>query len=108
MPQRTEDLVISCVEGWSAMATWTGVSVAELLRHAGVESGAVKVGSAQQVGGYRSSELSSAAVGDPRALLALELNGEPLAPDHGAPVRLVAPNRPGVLQTKWVTRVERI
>lgn len=107
LPQRSEQLVISCVEGWSAMATWTGVPVIELLRHAGVEPGAVTVSSAQQVGGYRSSELSAEAVSDPRALLALDLEGEPLSADHGAPVRLIAPNRPGVLQTKWITRVER-
>ena len=30
------------------------------------------------------------------------------APDHGAPCRLIAPNRPGVLQTKWIERVEVI
>lgn len=106
LPQRTEALVISCVEGWSAMATWSGVPVVELLAHAGMPSGAVTVVSAQQVGGYRSSELSARAVADPRCLLALDLEGEPLAEDHGAPVRLIAPNRPGVAQTKWVTRVE--
>ncbi|MFI1769566.1 molybdopterin-dependent oxidoreductase, partial [Streptomyces sp. NPDC020800] len=33
-------------------------------------------------------------------------NGEELSPDHGYPVRLMAPNRPGVLQTKWVGRLE--
>ena len=41
----------------------------------------------------------------PRTLLATGLNGSPLDPDHGYPVRLIAPNRPGVLQTKWVTKV---
>ena len=39
---------------------------------------------------------------DPLTLLALRLGGEPLHPDHGYPCRLIAPNRPGVLQTKWV------
>ena len=43
---------------------------------------------------------------DDRTLLALALNGEPLALDHGYPARIIAPNRPGVLQTKWVTRLE--
>ena len=43
---------------------------------------------------------------DPLTLLALQLNGEPLAIDHGYPGRLIAPNRPGVLQTKWVSRLE--
>jgi len=38
-------------------------------------------------------------------MLALELNGAPLHIDHGFPVRLIGPNRPGVQQTKWVTSV---
>jgi DMSO/TMAO reductase YedYZ molybdopterin-dependent catalytic subunit len=51
---------------------------------------------------YRESIVDSAHATDGLTLLALELNGEPLAPDHGSPARLIAPNRPGVLQTKWV------
>ena len=43
---------------------------------------------------------------DDRTLLALDLAGEPLSLDHGFPCRLIAPNRPGVLQTKWVSRLE--
>jgi len=39
-------------------------------------------------------------------LLALDLSGEPLSLDHGFPCRLIAPDRPGVLQTKWVARLE--
>jgi DMSO/TMAO reductase YedYZ molybdopterin-dependent catalytic subunit len=42
---------------------------------------------------------------DPDTLLALELNGETLDLDHGYPVRLIAPDRPGVLQTKWISKV---
>ena len=40
------------------------------------------------------------------ALLATHLNGERLNLDHGYPLRLIAPNRPGVLQTKWLHRME--
>jgi DMSO/TMAO reductase YedYZ molybdopterin-dependent catalytic subunit len=43
---------------------------------------------------------------DPQALLALTLAGEPLSLDHGFPCRIIAPNRPGALQTKWVNRLE--
>jgi DMSO/TMAO reductase YedYZ molybdopterin-dependent catalytic subunit len=43
---------------------------------------------------------------DPLSLLALFVNGEVLREDHGYPARVIAPNRPGVLQTKWVTRME--
>jgi DMSO/TMAO reductase YedYZ molybdopterin-dependent catalytic subunit len=42
---------------------------------------------------------------DRATLIALRLAGEPLALDHGFPARLIAPNRPGVLQTKWVSRI---
>ena len=54
---------------------------------------------------YGRSELNRGHAADPDTLLALLLNGEPLHPDHGAPLRLIGPNRPGVMQTKWVTRL---
>jgi DMSO/TMAO reductase YedYZ molybdopterin-dependent catalytic subunit len=50
--------------------------------------------------------LPAAFVGDPRTLLALDLAGEPLSLDHGFPCRVIAPNRPGVLQTKWGASLE--
>jgi DMSO/TMAO reductase YedYZ molybdopterin-dependent catalytic subunit len=39
-------------------------------------------------------------------LIALKLNGQTLDLDHGYPCRLIAPTRPGVLQTKWLARIE--
>ncbi|HLJ08131.1 MAG TPA: molybdopterin-dependent oxidoreductase [Acidimicrobiia bacterium] len=42
---------------------------------------------------------------DPDTLLATHLDGEALSEDHGFPLRLIGPDRPGVNQTKWVTRV---
>jgi DMSO/TMAO reductase YedYZ molybdopterin-dependent catalytic subunit len=106
MPQRTEELPISCVEGWSATAVWRGVPVAEVLRRVGLGPSDSTVRSAQVRGGYRDSELTARAIEDERCLLALEVNGEDLHPDHGAPLRLIAPNRPGVMQTKWVVELE--
>ncbi len=106
MPQRTETLPIACVEGWSADAVWTGVPLLAVLEHAGVGAVDATIRSAQTRGGYRSSEVSAAAAEDARCLLALRVNGEALHPDHGSPVRLIGPNRPGVLQTKWVVEVE--
>ncbi|MFG1708610.1 molybdopterin-dependent oxidoreductase [Nonomuraea sp. M3C6] len=38
-------------------------------------------------------------------MLVLKINGRTLDADHGYPVRLIAPNRPGVMQTKWVAAV---
>lgn len=41
-------------------------------------------------------------------LLCYEMNGEPLPPEHGAPVRLIAPGWYGVANVKWLTRIEVI
>ncbi len=106
LPQRTATLPIACVEGWSASRTWRGVSVRHLLDLSGAPADArVQVHSIQQHLAYRSSELDPAQSGDGDTLLALDVDGETLHLDHGYPVRLIGPNRPGVLQTKWVQRL---
>lgn len=107
MPQTTAELPIACVEGWSASATWSGVPVADLLRLAGASpDSAVRVQSLERDGAYGSSMLPAIHTADPLTLLALRVNGERLDLDHGYPCRIIAPSRPGVLQTKWVTRLE--
>jgi DMSO/TMAO reductase YedYZ molybdopterin-dependent catalytic subunit len=107
LPQHEVELPIACVEGWSKSARWTGVRVRDLLERAGApEHARVRVVSLQSRGGYRVSEMGPEHARDPLTLLALRLNGEELDPDHGYPARLIAPNRPGVLQTKWVGRLE--
>lgn len=109
MSGTTVTLPITCVEGWSATATWTGIRVADLLDLMGLPADArVVVESLQEGGLYRSSILGPPHSRDPLTLLALQVNGEDLHIDHGYPVRLIAPNRPGVLQTKWVSRVRMI
>jgi DMSO/TMAO reductase YedYZ molybdopterin-dependent catalytic subunit len=45
---------------------------------------------------------------NPRNLLCFEMNGEPLLPEHGFPVRLIAPGWYGVANVKWLTRIEVI
>ena len=60
--------------------------------------------SLERPGLYSSAEVNHLQLADPDTLLALEVDGEPLSLDHGFPLRLIGPNRPGVLQTKWVTR----
>jgi hypothetical protein len=104
--QRTVSLPIACVEGWSAEATWEGVRVRDVLDLVGGVGGDVRIVSAEQRGAYAQSVLPRAYADHPSTLLALRLNGSRLTRDHGFPVRLIAPNRPGVLQTKWVTGLE--
>ncbi len=106
LPQRSAVLPIACVEGWSASPRWSGLSLPDLLRLAGAPAGvAVHVESLQPSGLYRATTLNPAFAADPDTLLALDVGGEPLHLDHGFPVRLIAPNNPGVLQTKWVATV---
>jgi DMSO/TMAO reductase YedYZ molybdopterin-dependent catalytic subunit len=78
--------------------------VADLLALVGIPGGdaQVLVESLQRGSRYASSVLAPPHARDPLTLLARRLYGEPLALDHGYPLRLIAPNRPGVLQTKWV------
>jgi len=107
LPQQTVVLPISCVEGWSSTGTWTGVRLRDLVVLAGVDpdNAEAHVESLETRGRYRATTVPPAHTRDPFTLIALRLGGEPLHPDHGYPARLIAPNRPGVLQTKWVARI---
>ncbi|HUS22901.1 MAG TPA: molybdopterin-dependent oxidoreductase [Aeromicrobium sp.] len=107
LPQQTHHLPIACVEGWSQTAEWTGPTVLDVLALVDAPEGSsVLVQSMQTRGAFRTSVLPAAYVADHRTLLALKLNGEDLSLDHGFPCRIIAPNRPGVLQTKWVRSLE--
>ncbi|GAA2645182.1 molybdopterin-dependent oxidoreductase [Paractinoplanes durhamensis] len=107
LPQHTVDLPIACVEGWSSTATWTGVRLRDLAALAGADPdhADVVVESLEQHGRYRVSTVPPEHTRDPLTLIALRLGGQILHPDHGYPARLIAPNRPGVLQTKWIGRL---
>jgi hypothetical protein len=107
LPQHTVRLPIACVEGWSADGVWTGVRLRDLAELAEVDGPDLEayVESLQQGGRWRSSIVDPSHLRDPLTLIALRLGGEPLHPDHGYPCRLIAPNRPGVQQTKWVGRI---
>lgn len=107
LPQHEVELPIACVEGWSQNAVWGGVRLADLLKRAGAPSGAeVEIASLETDGHYRTSRMGPEFARDPATLLALRLDGETLHIDHGYPARIIAPARPGVLQTKWVATIE--
>jgi DMSO/TMAO reductase YedYZ molybdopterin-dependent catalytic subunit len=107
LPQHRVRLPIACVEGWSVDGDWQGVRLRDLLARAGVPEGAtIRVSSLERSGSYAQTLMPHEYASDPSTLLALRLNGEPLSIDHGYPARVIAPARPGVLQTKWVRRLE--
>jgi len=105
MTQTTAELPISCVEGWSQSAIWTGVPLRDLLALVGAHGSGARMISADP-GLYGQSDVPPTITQDAVTLVALKLGGIPLDIDHGYPARLIAPNRPGVLQTKWLTRIE--
>ncbi|MDQ0615800.1 DMSO/TMAO reductase YedYZ molybdopterin-dependent catalytic subunit [Microbacterium sp. W4I4] len=88
-------------------AKWLGVPVREVLRKAGVQSGADMVLS-RSVDGYTASTPLSALTDDGLdAILAVAMNGEPLPLEHGFPVRMVVPGLYGyVSATKWLTELK--
>jgi hypothetical protein len=107
LPQATHVLPIACVEGWSANGTWSGVPLRTLLDHVGAPRDRdLRISSLQQHTAESVTVLPADFADDERTLLALLLDGEPLALDHGYPARLIAPDRPGSLQTKWIARIE--
>jgi DMSO/TMAO reductase YedYZ molybdopterin-dependent catalytic subunit len=84
-------------------AVWTGWPVRELLKMAGPRPGADMVLSTSSDGWTAGTPLS-VLTDERNALLAIEMNGEPLPFEHGFPVRLVVPGLYGfVSATKWVT-----
>lgn len=98
--------------GATSTATWTGVSLADVLDAAGVGGDARHVAfeapdvapEAAPPQRFGASIPLSKATGD-EVLLAWEMNGRPLPAVHGAPVRVVVPGYIGARSVKWVDRV---
>jgi sulfane dehydrogenase subunit SoxC len=93
-------------------ARWRGVTVASLLEDAGVQENAVEalftgldrgIDGGEEQAYERSLPVEMLLEGD--ALLAYEINGEPLPPQHGAPLRLVVPGWYGMTSVKWLSRI---
>lgn len=94
-------------------AEWGGTPLAPLLAEAGVRAGALEAlftGLDSGIeGGVAQDYERSLPLGDVEgALLAYEMNGEPLPPQHGFPLRLVVPGWYGMTNVKWLTRITLI
>jgi DMSO/TMAO reductase YedYZ molybdopterin-dependent catalytic subunit len=97
--------------GAVATARWRGVRLADVLSRAGIEATACELvatgadmgprdDAAQPVRFARSLPIEVAC--HPDTLLATHMNDRPLAPEHGAPVRLIVPGWYGMANVKWV------
>ncbi len=93
-----------CVEGWSAVASWEGVRVSEIARLAGLDPRVRYVEFRSFDSGYWSSwDLPSAF--HPQTILAYGMDGQPLPPGHGAPLRLYSAVKLGYKMVKYLTEV---
>ena len=94
-------------------AEWTGVALGDVLAAAGIREGAMFVGTtgADDVDVDGDTAPFGASISIAKALasdvlIAWAMNGEPLTPEHGAPMRLIVPGYAGVRSAKWLTRIE--
>jgi DMSO/TMAO reductase YedYZ molybdopterin-dependent catalytic subunit len=96
-------------------AVWTGTSLAGFVQDAGLGADAVELiftGADHGIEGdveldYARS-LPIAEAMRPEVLLAYEMNGRPLEPQHGAPLRLLVPGWYGMTSVKWLTHIEAV
>ncbi|HEX3264121.1 MAG TPA: sulfite oxidase, partial [Candidatus Limnocylindrales bacterium] len=96
-------------------AAWTGTSLGPLLDEAGLRDDALEVvftGADRGVqGGVEHDFQRSLSVADarrPEVMLVYEMNGQPLQPQHGFPVRLVVPGWYGMASVKWLRSIEAV
>jgi DMSO/TMAO reductase YedYZ molybdopterin-dependent catalytic subunit len=104
LPRRTQRVNHYCVEGWTAVATWSGVRVSEIARAAQITDDADYVDFQSFDSEYHESwDIDSAL--HPQTLIAYGMDGHFLGADHGAPARLHSPVKLGYKSTKYLTKV---
>jgi DMSO/TMAO reductase YedYZ molybdopterin-dependent catalytic subunit len=96
-------------------AEWTGTPLAPILEEAGLSADTVELvftGADRGVQGELEQDygrsLTVAEAMRPEVLLAWEMNGEPLQPQHGFPLRLLVPGWYGMTSVKWLTSIEAV
>jgi sulfoxide reductase catalytic subunit YedY len=95
-----------CVEGWGVDSVrWGGVAPSVLLDQAGVKPEA-RYAVFHAYGGEYLSTVPLDLIRESTTVLADSLDGQPLPPEHGGPLRLVVPDQLGYKNVKWVERIE--
>lgn len=92
--------------GAMGVAEWGGVRLSEVLAKAGVTEDAVEVMPHGLDDHHVARPMPVAKAMAEDTVLALDMNGEPLLPDHGYPARVIVPGWAGVASIKWVGRIE--
>jgi DMSO/TMAO reductase YedYZ molybdopterin-dependent catalytic subunit len=104
LKRKTQRVNHYCVEGWTAVATWSGVRVSEIARLAQITSDADYVDFQSFDAGYHESwDIDSAL--HPQTLIAYGMDGHFLGANHGAPARVHSPIKLGYKSTKYLTKI---
>jgi DMSO/TMAO reductase YedYZ molybdopterin-dependent catalytic subunit len=104
LPSRSQRVNHYCVEGWNAVAIWTGVRLSELARLAGADPRAGYVDFSSFDSDYHESwDIDSAM--HPQTLVAYAMDGHFLNMMHGAPARVHSPVKLGYKNTKYLTKI---
>ena len=119
LPRTEMTTQLKCVEGWSIIVSWAGVRFSDFAAaylpkthdgsHPDVFNHPEKL--VPYVGLTTPNEeyyvgWDMPSILHPQTLLAYEMNGEPLLPEHGAPLRLASPTKYGIKQIKRIGRIE--
>jgi DMSO/TMAO reductase YedYZ molybdopterin-dependent catalytic subunit len=104
LPQVSNRVDHYCVEGWTAVETWTGVPFSELARLVRADPQARYVDFQSFDDDYHESwDIESAM--HKQTVVAYGLDGKMLEPAHGAPARLYSPVKLGYKNTKYLTKI---
>src|SRR5262245_6307957 len=103
-PHESQNSRMKCVQCWSARADWGGFRFGEVLERVKPKKNAraVRVNCADRWFEYFGIQDLLA----PRVLFAMDMQGQPLADRHGAPLRVVDPSRYGYKSAKLITSIE--
>jgi DMSO/TMAO reductase YedYZ molybdopterin-dependent catalytic subunit len=103
-PARSQITQLTCEEGWSFIAEWTGLPLAHLLDEVGTLPQAKYVAYfSMQPNRWDSIDMNEAL--HPQTLLTYGMNGAELPVPHGGPLRLRVPRQLGYKSVKWITRL---
>ena len=93
---------LRCIEGWSSVVHWTGVRFADFVDKYAPSMKIRQYVAMETPDGEYYVGLDMASALHPQTLLCFEMNGKPLTPEHGAPLRLVIPVKYGVKNLKRI------
>ena len=117
MPKKTQITKHCCIQGWSGVAEWSGVSLRQIVALCRPLPGARYIvfyafdnkstsEPHAQGPGYFYGTIRLELAQDPQTILAYEMNGQPLPIDHGAPLRLRVETQLGFTMVKYIRAIE--